>query len=211
MRLILLFFLLAFYTGASAQLLDSIGQFLKEERKFLAKLDMRGSFIRNEQVQIYGAKIGFEHAERFQYGIGYSMLFTPIEGIRFVTGVGELRTRLRMGYVNPYVDYAFFQRGPWEIRIMAQLGFGRGTLSYATDTDRKIVLKRSGLILYEPAMTVQYRFWKYLGLGAGWGFRLAIQTNNGLGENLNAPIYTFGLKVFFGDIWRDLRPELDGK
>ncbi len=204
--LLWLFFLLHGFTG-SAQLLDSIGLFLEEERVFLAKLDMRGSFIRNEQVQIFGAKVGFEHAGRFQYGLGYSMLLKPARRMQVVEDVGLVETRLGMGYVNPYVDYAFFQRGPWEIRLPVQIGFGRGTLSYRDENGRRRVLKRSPLILYEPAMTVQYRFLKYFALTGGWGFRLAIHTRPGLGENLSAPIYTFGLRVFFGDLWNDFKPE----
>ena len=53
-------------------------------------------------------------------------------------------------------------------------------------------------------MTVQYRFLKYFAIGGGWGFRLAIASAE-LDESLNAPIYLFGLKVFAGDLWRDVR------
>jgi hypothetical protein len=59
-------------------------------------------------------------------------------------------------------------------------------------------------------MTVQYRFLNYFGVGAGWGFRLVVQTGDKLGENLNAPIYTLGVRVFLGDLWRDLRGGVEG-
>ena len=110
-----------------------------------------------------------------------------------------------MGYVAPYVDYAFFQRGNWEARIPVQLGFGAGSLSYRDAEGRRRTIARTGLILYEPAMTVQYRFLRYFALGAGWGFRLVIQTGDDLGERLTAPVYLFGLRVFLGDLWRDAR------
>jgi hypothetical protein len=207
MRSLLIIILCLLGGGASAQLLDSIGMFLDQEREFVAKLDMRGSFVRNERVQIFGVKAGFEHAGRFQYGIGYSMLLTPVLRTRVLDGLGVVDTRLRMGYVSPYVDYAFYQRGRWEIRLPVQIGFGHGSVTYRDRERRRQVLERSALILYEPAMTVQYRFWKYLAITGGWGFRLAIHTRSGLGENLSAPIYTFGLRVFFEDLWRDFRPE----
>jgi hypothetical protein len=47
-------------------------------------------------------------------------------------------------------------------------------------------------------------------VGAGWGFRLVVQTGDKLGENLNAPIYTLGVRVFLGDLWRDLRGGVEG-
>lgn len=58
-------------------------------------------------------------------------------------------------------------------------------------------------------MTVQYRFLRYFGVSAGWGFRLVL-TNAELDETLSAPIYLFGLKVFLGDLWTDLQPKQHG-
>ncbi len=205
MRMVLLIAMLIGPGVGRAQLLDSIGLFLQEERQFVAKLDMRNSFVRNRNVSIFGVKAGFEHAGRFQYGLGYSMLLTPVTRKRMLVGPGEVETRLRMGYVSAYVDYAFFQRGPWEIRLPVQIGVGGGSVAYRDPEGRRQVLERSTLIFYEPVMTVQYRLIRYLGIGGGWGFRLAIHTTSGLGENLTAPIYTLGLRVFFGEIWRDVR------
>ena len=64
-------------------------------------------------------------------------------------------------------------------------------------------LKKVFVFLYEPAMTVQYRFLRYLGVGGGLGYRLAF-TNASLDESLNAPVYIIGVKVFFGDLYRDV-------
>ncbi len=209
MRYVLGLLIMIFGTTCPAQLLDSIGLFLQQERKFVAKLDMRNSFVRNSNVSIFGVKLGFEHAGRFQYGIGYSMLLTPVTHKPILEGIGEVETRLRMGYVSAYVDHAFFKRGRWEIRLPVQLGIGRGSVSYRSAEGSRQILQRSVLIIYEPAMTVQYRLMRYLGISGGWGFRLAIHTTSGLGENLTAPIYTLGLRVFFAEVWDDIRPQRD--
>ena len=207
MRVPALFLALCCASAAWGQLLDSIALFAAEKPRVVVKLDMRGSFVRNRNVQIAGAKVALEHAGRFQYGIGYSFLFTPVSGLAQVEGLGEVPTRLRVGYLSPYVDYAFYQRGPWEVRLPVQLGIGRAATTYRDPERRRQQLQATGLLIYEPAMTVQYRFWKYLALSGGWGFRLVWQTGDKLGENLNAPIYSLGVRVFFGDLWRDLGPE----
>lgn len=204
MRLTALFLLSLVAHVARAQLIDSIALFLEEPPRWVAKLDMRGSFISNQNVRVAGVKLGLEHAGRFQYGLGYSFLLTPVERVRDVPGSGMLNTRLRLGYITPYVDYAFYQRGPWEVRIPVQIGIGAGSVVYRDPEGRKHKLRRSGLLFYEPAMSVQYRFLKYLGVGGGIGYRLVIHTSEGLGEQLTAPTYTLGLRVFFGDIWRDI-------
>lgn len=189
--------------GARAQLLDSIALFLQEPPRVVAKLDVRGSFVDNRNVRLMGVKLGLEHAGRFQYGIGYTFLFSPVDQERFVENVGNTNLRLRVGYISPYVDYAFYQRGRWEMRIPVQLGFGSASTSYAAADGGRITYQRTGLLVYEPAMTVQYRFWKYLAVGGGWGFRLVLQTGDHIGENLSAPIYALGLRIFFGDLYRD--------
>ncbi|MEX1133085.1 MAG: hypothetical protein WEC15_07680 [Flavobacteriales bacterium] len=207
MRLLALILALSASFSSRAQLLDSIALFAAEEPRFVAKLDIRGSFIRNQNVRIMGAKVGLEHGGRFQYGIGYSFLFTPVQRQEVLDGLGATTLRLRVGYITPYVDYAFYQRGPWEVRLPVQIGVGGGSTIYRDAEGRKQRYQRTGLLIYEPAMTVQYRFWKYFALSGGWGFRLVAQTGDKLGENLNAPIYSFGLRVFFGDLWRDLGPQ----
>jgi len=201
-RLVILLILAA--STAHAQLIDSIAGFLEEKPRVVARLDARGGFISNRSVRFVGVKLGLEHERRFQYGIGYSMLF-PAEG-RDVVVDGRIESgRLRMGYVAPYVDYAFFKRGNWEARIPFQIGIGAGSLTYRDAEGRRRTAARSGLILYEPAMTIQYRFLRYFGIGAGWGFRLVIQTGDDLGERLTAPVYLFGLRVFLGEMVRDAR------
>ena len=207
MRAPILFLALCCAAAAQAQLLDSIALFATEKPRFVAKLDLRGGFINNRNIRVASIKTGLEHAGRFQYGIGYAFLFSPVERDRPVPGQGQVNTRLRIGYFISYVDYAFYQRGPWEARLPVQLGAGAGSSIYRDVTGHKRRLKHTGLIVYEPAMTVQYRFLKYLAVGGGWGFRLVWQTGGDLDERLSAPIYTFGLRVFFGDLWRDMGPK----
>src|SRR5690606_5737456 len=181
----------------------------QERPKFIAKLDSRGSFISNSNVRLMGVKLGLEHAGRFQYGLGYTLLISRVEHPRTVLGVAATPVRLRMGYVTPYVEYAFLQRGPWEVRIPVQFGIGSGALTYVDSEGDQQRLKKAFLFLYEPSMTVQYRFLHYFGLHAGWGFRLVL-SNAELDESLTAPIYLFGLKVFFGDLWADLQGDHPG-
>ena len=206
MRVVVFFVLLARLSTAHGQLLDSIALFAAQPPRVVAKLDIRGSFISNQSARIMGVKLGLEHAGRFQYGIGYSFLSTPVSREEVIADLGPTVLRLRVGYVSPYVDYAFYQRGPWEVRIPVQIGFGGASTVYTDGEGRVQRYQRTALLIYEPAMTVQYRFLNYLGVGAGWGFRLVVQTGDKLGENLNAPIYAVGLRVFIGDLWRDLGP-----
>ncbi|MBL0045318.1 MAG: hypothetical protein IPP33_13280 [Flavobacteriales bacterium] len=104
-----------------AQRVDSIPSYLQAPAKLIVKLDMRGSFINNESVKFAGVKLGLEHAGKVQYGIGYSFLFSPVERKNSFQVKALLPRVCGIGYVTPYFEYAFYQRGPWELRIPCNL------------------------------------------------------------------------------------------
>lgn len=195
--------LLAMPWGARAQLLDSLAIFSRERPRFVAKLDSRGSFISNSNVRLFGVKAGVEHDGRLQYGVGYAFLSSHVGHDRTVDGRPGQPVELRLSYATPYVEYAFYQRGPWEARIPVQFGIGGARLVHAGADGARRTVEQSFVLFYEPAMTVQYRFLRWFGAGAGWGFRLQLGGSR-MGENLTAPVYLLGLKVFMGELWADI-------
>ena len=200
-----IFLFLSISGGVNAQLLDSIALFTRERPKPTFSLDSRGSFISNRNVRLFGIKVGLEHAGRVRYGIGYSFLRTPVEHEAVVVESGVSRTvttRLRLGYVTPYFSYTFYRRGPWEVSIPVQIGIGGGSVKYDDQEGRRQELGRAFIFSYEPAMVAQFRFLKYFAIGGGLGYRLVF-TNASLNERLNAPVYILGIRIFFGDAYRD--------
>ncbi|MCB0792336.1 MAG: hypothetical protein H6595_04945 [Flavobacteriales bacterium] len=198
-------FLLAAPAPAGAQLLDTIGSFLRVKPRISVIVDTRGSFISNRNVRIMGVKLGLEHGGRVRYGIGYNFLISPIERDQAIGPDGNVvTTHLRFGYVAPYFGYTFFVRRHWEVSIPVQFGIGSGSLVYRDEGGARRRSQRTTVVLYEPAMQVQYRLIKYAAIYLGWGYRLVARTSASLNEQFTAPIYLLGLKVHFGDIYRDL-------
>ena len=72
-----------------------------------------------------------------------------------------------------------------------------------TDADLAITKASSWIIIYEPAMTIEYKFMRYFGLGGGVGFRLAIKSNQQIKESFTAPEYILRVKIYFGDIYKE--------
>jgi hypothetical protein len=192
---------------AFGQLLDSLGALLDQPPRAHFSLDARGSFISNQSVRFLGAKAGVEHGGRLRYGLGYSFLLSPVEDQVLLPVEGLVTTRLRMGYITPFVSYAFYQTGPWQVSLPVQLGLGSGSVAYRTAAGQRRVLERSLVLLYEPAMVVQYRFTRYLGVQGGWGFRLAFRNQAALADGLTAPVYFFGLKMYLAEICAAIKAE----
>lgn len=61
------------------------------------------------------------------------------------------------------------------------------------------------LFFYEQSITAEYRVLKYLGLGFGLGYRFVVYNKTAINEKLSAPVYIARLKLYFGDIYKDLK------
>ena len=195
LRILLLFSCFVIVANTNAQLLDSIAMSLQEKGKFILKMDNRGSFISTRSASIWGVKIGVEHNDRVQYGLGYSWLLNKIT--RTVEVDGETKNyQLKFGYITPFFEYAFYQRNKWEVSIPVQLGIGRASYQFKDSIGQKQNIAGSWVFLYEPAMTVEYRLLPFFGLGLGVGYRLGFKTNPDLDENINAPTYMLKLKLY---------------
>ena len=199
----LLIFILSF-SFSNAQLLDSISLSLKEKPRVLFKLDGRGSFISTRSASIWGFKVGVEHDGRVQYGIGYSWLRNEISEEVDLNGE-QVPSRVRFGYIAPYFEYAFYQRKKWEVSIPVQVGLGQAWYEYKDEQGKKHKVDKTWVFMYEPAMTVEYRVFRFFGAGFGVGYRLAIKTNRAMEENFTAPIYLLKLKLYLPEVFNVLR------
>lgn len=114
---------------------------------------------------------------------------------------------LRFAYISPYIEYTFHKTKKWEISIPVQLGIGAARYEYEDNAGVFVRQKDRLVIMYEPAMTAQYRFISWAGIGAGVGYRLVFYGNNALKENFNSPVYILRFKIFLRDIYRDVFPK----
>lgn len=80
---------------------------------------------------------------------------------------------------------------------------GLGFSSYESNTKQQF--NKQFILLYEPSMTVTYRFFRYFGVSAGLGYRLLLLGNKKIHETINSPTYSLGLNLFFGTIYKDFK------
>lgn len=210
LRIIILTVLSFIYSPGFAQLFDTIAASFQYTPRFEFKLDTRNSFITTQRAKIFGVKIGYEYNETVKLGIGYNQLVSNISKEKIIPhGFQELDTvqaTLRFIYVSPYFEYVFHRNRKWEHTIPIQLGFGNSWYEYR-DNGRKIRENYRPIILYEPAMTTQYKIVPWFGVGVGIGYRILLLNNKSINENFNSPIYVFRLKIFLGEIVKGVFPK----
>ncbi len=84
------------------------------------------------------------------------------------------------------------------------MGIGLSQYDYRDEDGKKHTIGQSGILLYEPALSGQYKITRWFGLGMGAGFRIMLINNKGISSRFNSPIYIFKIKVFFGEIYRSI-------
>ena len=192
---ILSFFI--FSSQGNAQLFDSIRTSLDYKPKFLVKFDTRNSFISNQYAKIHGIKVGLSFNKTTNIGLGYHWM--PKRSID-PDPQNLNKIDLKFGYAIAFFEYNFYKSKRWSAEIPVQIGLGKAQY---TDVDFGVTKASSWIIIYEPAMTIEYKFLRYFGLGGGVGFRLAIKTDQQINESFSAPEYILRVKIYFGDIYKE--------
>lgn len=186
-----------FSSQGHAQLFDSIRTSFDYKPKFLVKFDTRNSFISNQYAKIHGIKVGLSFNKTTNIGIGYHWM--PKRLIeRNLSNSNKID--LKFGYAVAFFEYNFYKSKYWSAEIPVQIGFGKAQYDYVS---LPITIDSSWIIIYEPAMTIEYKFLKYFGIGGGVGFRLAIKSNQQIKESFTAPEYILRFKIYSGDIYKD--------
>jgi hypothetical protein len=194
---------------SNAQLFDSISESFTHQPKFFVKFDTRNSFITNQYAKIRGIKVGLDYNHTTKIGLGFHWLSSELTK-EIKVAEDEINTysaNLRFSYISTSIEYAFYKRPKFEISIPVQLGIGMSSYRYKNAAGKHIKEYRHGVFMYEPTMTMQYRFLRYFGIGAGVGYRLMIVNNKAIDEQFTSPIYILRFKVFFGEIYRAIFPK----
>jgi hypothetical protein len=197
--------------------LDSIKYSLKQKSHLFAKLDNRNSFIDNNAVNIFGAKIGLSFNKNLSFGIGYYQLYNPPKNfnkdILYVNSIGNqyiITTGLKMSYFSVNAEYTFHKTNHWELSMPLQIGLGRTYYQYTIEGVKHINNKNFNFI-YEPTIAIDYKIIKWVGLSAAFGYRFMITESGKLNSRFTSPIITFGVAIYYSEILKSFLPKLKRK
>ncbi|MFH2095857.1 MAG: hypothetical protein ABIJ16_09145 [Bacteroidota bacterium] len=189
------------------QFTDEIINSLQTKPRPTFRFDNRNSIISTRGARINSIKWGLEYNHVFTLGFGYEWLGSEINRnfyVQSTDGITDtVNSALKMNYMSLFAEYVFYRDKKWECFL--PISFGIGDAHYSYEYNNEIFRKNHCLILvYETNITVQYRVIRWIGVGAGTGYRLMIKGNNMMDENFNSPIYILKMKIYFGDIYTEL-------
>lgn len=207
--LLTLFCCLLLETNAQPTL-DTIKDCLKQTPQLFGKLDSRNSFISNSQAKILGVKLGLNFGNRLHFGIGYNQLYPPANNfdkkIYFTNSnsiTDSATARLKLFYFSTHVEYIYYQNQHWQLSIPLQIGLGKTFYQYKLFEEKKEI-ESTIVFIYEPAVSIEYKFMKWIGIGADVGFRFMITDYKRLNQKFNSPTYAFKLLIYYNEIYKSL-------
>ncbi len=193
--------------------LDTIKLCLREKPYPFFKFDNRNSFIENSRAKILGIKAGICYGHRLQFGIGYNQLYPPTTNFdnqhHFINNYGQkdsVTEKLKLFYVSLDVEYSFFQTKHWQISMPLQIGLGDSYYKYTIGKE-STKLGENFNFVYEPAVSVEYKPIKWVGIGADIGYRFMITQEQKLNQKFTSPIYAFNLLIYYSEILKYFFPK----
>lgn len=196
--------LLSIYMGIGARaqvfnLSDSLRDVFKQRVTPSFEFDTRNSFITGSTAKIYSIKAGVAFGTRMSLGIGYNFIGTELQE-EFIHDGKWTRAEIRMNYVAPFIQYSFYQRGPWEVSTPIQIGVGNSFLREKNEAG-ELVFNKSRVVLYEPGMAFEFKIFRLIGVGAGFGYRIMLKNNKGIQQQFTSPVYALRCRLIFGEVY----------
>jgi len=198
-----------------AQDRDSTTIVRKNNVRFVFSLDGRRSFIGGHRVGIGGLRLGIQYKDRFRTGLGFYGSDAPFKGNKRLNKdtpkERRLRGQLNFGYSALFFEPIFFKNKRWEISTPIILGVGDAKLTFYNPDSSIFSSTKQTFSLLELSSTVEYKFLRWAGLGAGLGYRTVFSEEKFITDNFNAPIYIIKVKIFIGELYRGIRKKRKDK
>jgi hypothetical protein len=206
-KLFILLFLLQII--ANAQVFDSARMALKTEPGLDFVYGSRYSFFQNQKAVIQSIGAGLNFGKKISFGICYSWLSNSIktDKIYFAESQNKpetLNSRLYLRYFSIYGDLVYHKTKRWKFNIPIIAGLGN---SFFKNAETKIRTPKKLFLIYEPAVHVQFKIIRWLGIGANVGFRFVLQKEKYIANQLNSPTYAIGLSISWDELAKDLFPD----
>lgn len=172
----------------------SIRNSLEHNPQFYLSIDNKNSFISNRKGLFLGLKVGLEYNKIFRYGLVFTTLFNQ-KYSTYINGIKTSEEMLNFNYIAFFTEYIFKNNPKYEFSLPVNLGLG---VSYLGKL--KTTTSNHFHILYEAQLNGMFYPIKFIGFGAGIGYRIMFINNPYIDERFSAPIYSFKLKILFDQL-----------
>jgi len=189
--------------------------------KFFLTLDRTSSFVGGKAASTNELRFGLEFRKKLKLGIGFGALASDVVTEKTVvtpqTNKDSLvNAKLTFTFLSLNSEYIFYDSKRWQVAMPLSMGFGSSYFSYFEDNgNRNFKTKRTDegdAVVTTATGMVTYRIFRWVGVSAGAGYRIALISNDKVQESFNSPVYAVRLRIFLGEIYKSVFPRgISGK
>lgn len=187
----------------------------KGKPKFFLTLENTGSFVGGRAAITNEIKLGLEFKKKLRLGTGFGQLVSDVvadkEVVSEATGQDTIvPSKLYLSFFSLNSEYIFYDSKRWQLSAPAAVGIGSSYFQFFNkDTNGEAFQDRTdeGTVLVVNASGVAtYRILRWFGLSLGLGYRYGVVNNDKVLESFNSPVYSFRIRIFFGEIYKMVFP-----
>jgi hypothetical protein len=188
----------------NAQFLDTIKSITHKRPGIDARFETRNSFFENGRAKVTGVRLGLIFQKKLRVGVGYSWLSSDVYEKKSITNYlgnkDTVNNYLKFGYIAFYTDFVFYKTKRWQVSVPLQWGAGLTWFNYNNGA-QDVASSKDYLLLYEPGISVQFKIFRWCGLGTDIAYRFTLQNNRELRNKLNSPTYGFKFLIWFDQLY----------
>ncbi len=189
--------------------------------KFFLTLDRTSSFVGGRAASTNELKFGLEFRKKLKLGIGFGALVSDVVAEKTIvtpqTKIDSLvNAELTLSFLSLNAEYVFYDSKRWQVAMPLSMGFGSSYFSYFEDNGNgnfktRRIDEGDAVVMTATGM-VTYRIFRWVGVSAGAGYRIALISNDKVQESFNSPVYAVRLRIFLGEIYKTVFPRgISGK
>lgn len=184
---------------------DSLKIYRPKKIAFDFQFDNRNSFIRNKAISIQGINIGLNFASGVRWGIGGYRVIRPFQTYRSIDNQKITTDReLDLYYITPNFQYTFINKKWIDVSVNLEIGFGSVDYIIYSESHTKLREKKGFFVPSGIGTEVLLIPIRWIGLDGMIGYRKSLKSYE-INADFDGMYYSYGVKVFLGVIYHDLK------
>jgi hypothetical protein len=175
----------------------------KNKLKFIFNFDARRSFMIGRDVKFSGIKIGLGN-KKHRFGIGFYNNRKPV--MRIDDRLDRLNatdtTLFDYSYSSLFYERILVRTKRWELSAPVHLNFGKLNASFIDTVGVRVPFYEQETTSMTFSFKGHFKIWRWIGVAAGMGYNQMLGGENQVRRALSAPFYSYGVKVFLGELWK---------
>ncbi len=194
------FFLISICAG---QYRDTLHKAFSSAKTVDGRYESKNSFAKGERIEVVSFKLGVTFGKKVSIGGGYASLNSPLNASGLIPSLnGSIsyeKNSFSFRYLCYYIDFIFHKNKRWQ--LSSQVEFGAGFSKFERlNNGEKNTKTGNPMFLYNPAINIKFKIFKWLGAGATIGYRFMLLNENNLGRQFNSPLYSAGILVWWDEL-----------